>query len=166
MSRAPYRVEHDPARDVEPVPTYVNGVRQPDRTRTKDSWQVVDADGAFCASAPFTDEGRAWCELKAAELAVGDDVLPVRLADGRTIPLPRRMADRVRGVDAYGYVVVAADDITNPDGSEFLYPLTPCCYASGKGSIDSVTGVVCRSCYCDVEDVFGGTTEVVVPVAV
>ena len=32
------------------------------------------------------------------------------------------------------------------------YPLTPCCGASGKGGGD---GVICRSCYRDVDPMFG-----------
>lgn len=34
----------------------------------------------------------------------------------------------------------------------FVYPLTPCCQASGKGGGN---GVVCRACYHDVETYFG-----------
>lgn len=37
-----------------------------------------------------------------------------------------------------------------------LYPLTPCCSASGKGSQD---GVVCRSCYELMPDVLGDAVE-------
>lgn len=40
-------------------------------------------------------------------------------------------------------------------GGRMLYPLTPCCKASGKGG-DSLTGVVCRSCYEEVDGKFGG----------
>lgn len=36
-----------------------------------------------------------------------------------------------------------------------IYPLTPCCRASGKGSVtDSRPGVVCRRCYQSVAPVF------------
>jgi hypothetical protein len=35
------------------------------------------------------------------------------------------------------------------------YPLTPCCDASGKG-MDYEYGVGCRSCYQEVDPVFGG----------
>lgn len=38
---------------------------------------------------------------------------------------------------------------------ETFYLLTPCCKASGKGSIDSATGVVCRRCYREVDPIFG-----------
>ncbi len=34
----------------------------------------------------------------------------------------------------------------------FVYPLTTCCRASGKGGGD---GVICRACYRDVETYFG-----------
>ncbi|WP_218025078.1 hypothetical protein, partial [Nocardia pseudovaccinii] len=34
--------------------------------------------------------------------------------------------------------------------------LTPCCHASGKGSSDSISGVVCRACYRDVHHKHGG----------
>nr|WP_172692649.1 hypothetical protein [Mycolicibacterium sp. CBMA 213] len=39
------------------------------------------------------------------------------------------------------------------DGGIQLYPLTPCCAATGKGS-DS--GIVCRRCYRDVGHEYGG----------
>ena len=37
------------------------------------------------------------------------------------------------------------------------HPLTPCCGASGKGSMtdDGEGCVVCRSCYHEVDDIFG-----------
>lgn len=43
--------------------------------------------------------------------------------------------------------------VANSDG--MIYPLTACCSASGKGSADSPTGVVCRSCYQPVSAVYG-----------
>lgn len=36
-----------------------------------------------------------------------------------------------------------------------VYPLTDCCAASGKGSGDVMSGVVCRSCYREVPPLFG-----------
>lgn len=39
-----------------------------------------------------------------------------------------------------------------------LYPLTPCCGASGKGMMDDATGegfVGCRSCYREVDPKYG-----------
>ncbi|QNL30192.1 hypothetical protein SEA_MARIOKART_65 [Gordonia phage Mariokart] len=35
------------------------------------------------------------------------------------------------------------------------YPLTPCCGATGKGSADASTGVVCRACYREVGIAYG-----------
>lgn len=37
-------------------------------------------------------------------------------------------------------------------GEHFVYPLTPCCQASGKGGGH---GVICRACYHDVHGGFG-----------
>lgn len=52
--------------------------------------------------------------------------------------------------------------IYDPDcGGEYAYSdgvvylLTPCCKASGKGSIGSFSGVVCRKCRRDVSYEFG-----------
>ncbi len=39
--------------------------------------------------------------------------------------------------------------------SGIIYYLTRCCGASGKGSANSTSGVVCRSCYADVGPEFG-----------
>ncbi|RBO79951.1 hypothetical protein [Nocardia puris] len=36
--------------------------------------------------------------------------------------------------------------------------LTLCCHASGKGSADSISGVVCRACYRDLHHKHGGST--------
>lgn len=46
-----------------------------------------------------------------------------------------------------------ASAITIAFGDGIYYPLTPCCAATGKGSVD---GTVCRSCYDLVDDAFGG----------
>ena len=40
------------------------------------------------------------------------------------------------------------------DGTGY-WPLTDCCEATGKGSADSETGVVCRSCYIEYPTEFG-----------
>jgi hypothetical protein len=37
-----------------------------------------------------------------------------------------------------------------------VWPLTPCCLATGKGSDNSDTGVICRACYDDVDTYYGG----------
>lgn len=39
------------------------------------------------------------------------------------------------------------------DGMAFY--TTACCGASGKGSSDSESGVVCRACYHDVDSIYG-----------
>jgi hypothetical protein len=42
-----------------------------------------------------------------------------------------------------------------------IYYLTECCGASGKGSIaDGTPSIVCRNCYCDVDDVFAESWQV------
>lgn len=43
--------------------------------------------------------------------------------------------------------------LTAQDG--IVYYLTDCCGASGKGSVNSPTGVCCRKCYREVDAVFG-----------
>lgn len=35
-----------------------------------------------------------------------------------------------------------------------IYPLTPCCEATGKG-MDTETGVGCRACYEEIDPIFG-----------
>lgn len=41
-------------------------------------------------------------------------------------------------------------------GALYVYPLTPCCHASGKGWMDDDGfGVVCRNCMKWVDDLFG-----------
>ncbi|MFD8249748.1 hypothetical protein [Nocardia sp. NPDC059691] len=63
-----------------------------------------------------------------------------------TLPLPSHFADRINtivGLDAQHCVVV-------DDGSGALVTLTSCCYAYGKGSDNSDSGVVCRACYVEV----------------
>ena len=53
------------------------------------------------------------------------------------------------GLDAEGCVVIRF-------GPDHTAVLTPCCHASGKGSIDSISDVVCRACYRDVHHKHGG----------
>ena len=36
-----------------------------------------------------------------------------------------------------------------------VYPLTDCCEASGKGSANVDSGVVCRACYSEVSSLYG-----------
>lgn len=94
-----------------------------------------------------------------------DDAVELTLTDGRRIRVHPVIADRVRGVDADGDLLIplgeADTPIHHPDGTEYLIPLTPCCHASGKGS-ESSTGVVCRRCYREVDPKYGGPSEVAI----
>lgn len=57
--------------------------------------------------------------------------------------------------DATGLpVAFGADELGMP-----FYP-TPCCGASGKGSTNSETGVVCRACYREVDEIYGMVPDV------
>jgi hypothetical protein len=61
---------------------------------------------------------------------------------------------RYAGVDG---ISIAADH-GDPDfgfHDPIYYPLTRCCHASGKGSENSPTGIVCRACYAPVPAAFG-----------
>jgi hypothetical protein len=50
-------------------------------------------------------------------------------------------------------VTIAVANIGTDESPAYLaYPLTPCCGASGKGGGN---GVICRSCYRDVDPMFG-----------
>jgi len=87
--------------------------------------------------------------IATAELAV------VNLADGTSVEVPSTLLDQFRGItisdEGYMYLVVAADaPMKHEDGSEWLYSLTDCCNASGKGG---EFGLVCRSCYNECEDI-------------
>ncbi|MGY1947630.1 hypothetical protein [Nocardia asiatica] len=55
----------------------------------------------------------------------------------------------ILGLDAEGCVVIRF-------ATHHTAVLTPCCHASGKGSADSISGVVCRACYRDVHHKHGG----------
>ena len=80
------------------------------------------------------------------------------LPDGTSVQLPAHLDALVRGVDADGDLV-AAGDWTKEGEPEFLYLLTPCCQASGKGLSDEATEegyVGCRACYQEVDPKFGG----------
>ena len=87
------------------------------------------------------------------------DAVELTLADGRRIHVRPVIADRVRGIDAEGDLLIPLGEPDNPirhgDGAEYLIPLTPCCQASGKGA-ESGTGVVCRNCYREVDPKHGG----------
>lgn len=87
------------------------------------------------------------------------DTVDIALVDGRHLKVHAVIADRVRGIDADGDLLVPLGDTDHPirheDGTEYLIPLTRCCHASGKGS-ESPTGVVCRRCYRPVDVKYGG----------
>jgi hypothetical protein len=87
------------------------------------------------------------------------DVVDIALVDDRRRQVYTRIAERIRGVDADGDLLVPLGDPARPiyhdDGNEYLIPLTPCCHASGKGA-ESSTGVVCRACYREVDAKYGG----------
>lgn len=74
----------------------------------------------------------------------------VSLVDGQTISVPAELVDDFRGLDQYGNWVAEAPFIG-------LFPLTPCCHASGTGSGE---GVACRNCYAYVDSYFGGSAVV------
>jgi hypothetical protein len=93
------------------------------------------------------------------------DVVDIALADGRHLTVHAVFADRVRGVDSDGDLLVPLGEPAHPihhdDGTEYLIPLTPCCHASGKGA-ESATGVVCRGCYREVDPKFGGPSSLAI----
>jgi hypothetical protein len=70
----------------------------------------------------------------------------LHFADGSSRVVPSRIAHDVVGLDRDG------DLLYSFCGA--YAPLTPCCFADGKGS-DVETGVVCRSCYRVVDFKFG-----------
>jgi hypothetical protein len=75
--------------------------------------------------------------------------------NGDQVFVNAELADAIVGVDYDGDVIAR---------SEFgmLYPLTPCCHASGKGAMDDETYeafVECRSCYSEVDDKYGAVYE-------
>ncbi|WP_053734153.1 hypothetical protein [Nocardia sp. NRRL S-836] len=90
------------------------------------------------------------------------------LEDGRRLRIRSVIADRVRGVDADGDLLIPLAEpgqhIPDDHGDEYLVPLTPCCHAHGKGA-DSATGVVCRNCYREVDPKYGGPGDLSVAVA-
>ncbi|PPJ36452.1 hypothetical protein C5E45_20625 [Nocardia nova] len=65
--------------------------------------------------------------------------------------------DDIVGLDAENCLIVR----TGAGDSTIV--LTPCCRASGKGSLHSATGVVCRSCYADVDHKHG---DINIPIAI
>jgi hypothetical protein len=96
------------------------------------------------------------------------DAVELVLEDGRRLRVRAIIADRVRGVDADGDLLVPLAEpgqhIPGDDGDEYLVPLTACCHAHGKGA-DSTTGVVCRNCYREVDPKYSGPGDLSVAVA-
>lgn len=89
-------------------------------------------------------------EATVDEAVRDDQPVQVWFADGNHYDsLPRGTANQVIGLDAFGFLVAESDGLR--------YALTPCCHVSGKGGGH---GVVCRSCYEDVDDYFGWFAEV------
>lgn len=88
------------------------------------------------------------------------------LEDDTYIEVNQVIANRVRGIDADGDILVV--DTCRPagasDDSAELIPLTPCCQATGKGSATS-TGVACRRCYKEVDFKYGGSGTIAIRVA-
>lgn len=125
--------------------------RAPEHLRgtTVETFEIT-RDGRFAVGGVGT---RAEAEARLAEFVAEIAPTQVRFADGTTVTLPHRTATTVVGLSEEGYVVVADHGIQ--------YGLTPCCHASAKG--DAV-GIVCRSCYHEVDPFLGGPMEVAIPV--
>ncbi len=69
----------------------------------------------------------------------------------RTIPDDLITDDlKIVGMDSEGDLVAESHGM--------LFPLTHCCLASGKGA-ECETGVVCRSCYEEVDPIYGAVYE-------
>jgi hypothetical protein len=85
----------------------------------------------------------------------------VRFADGSRAQVTGPLGDLLAGKDADGDLLVPLLK-DHPDGP--LVPLTPCCYATGKGGTDGAR-IVCRGCFQPVDDKYGSTEVVDVPVA-
>lgn len=69
------------------------------------------------------------------------------------------MSDRIQTLGIWSVtntaIVYDSEAIEAFGGVKIAGPITPCCGASGKGSIDSPTGVVCRACYEVVDSDYG-----------
>ncbi|WP_051047300.1 hypothetical protein [Nocardia asiatica] len=65
------------------------------------------------------------------------------------LPASFDAVEDILGLDAEGCIVIRF-------GTDHTTVLTPCCHASGKGSSDSISGVVCRACYREVHHKHGG----------
>lgn len=87
------------------------------------------------------------------------------LVNGDRVHVASAIADRVRGIDVDGDLLLCDETLQSPDGTEYLVPLTPCCRATGKGVIDSETGIACRRCYRDVHYKYGDRGELAIGLA-
>lgn len=92
----------------------------------------------------------------------------VTLADGQVVSVDHNVIDGFRGLSAEGYQVIFGwEDSTQPNG-EYLVGLTPCCQATATGASDGdgeYGGILCRSCYNEVDPILGMDIEVSIPIA-
>ena len=86
-----------------------------------------------------------------------DTRVELELATGDSISVLAAVADRVRGIDHDGDVIVCDPDMDS------LIPVTPCCNATGKGTVTAASGVCCRRCHTEVGIKFGGPGTIAVP---
>lgn len=64
------------------------------------------------------------------------------------------------------FAPIYGQPLTNAVGTTIVMPkayqpLSPCCDAFPKGSTDSMTGIVCRNCYADLESAFGAPVDAI-----
>uniref|UniRef100_UPI003F494D92 hypothetical protein n=1 Tax=Amycolatopsis sp. CA-096443 TaxID=3239919 RepID=UPI003F494D92 len=88
--------------------------------------------------------------------AAAADTVDLALADGRSVRAPAAFVDQVVGVDADNDLLIPLD------GTDHLVPLTPCCSTSGKSSFEC-SGVICRGCYEEIDNKYGGLGTLAVP---
>lgn len=91
----------------------------------------------------------------------------VAFANGQSIAVPSDTAEFILGLDEHGDLIARTEADIQP---LFFFLLTPCCFASGKGSYSDERDegiVVCRNCYREVSPKFGSAlTERDIVVAV
>lgn len=125
--------------------------------RTERRWYVANIGDGRKVIAGIADREAA--EHALLDREAGELPVEVRFADGSVHVLPFDLSVNVVGLDGQGDVIV------RDPACGFTYLLTRCCYASGKGSYDSMSGVVCRKCYRDVGHIYGMTDpDLAVPV--
>lgn len=81
------------------------------------------------------------------------------LVNDQTVEVPDGIsADKIAGITKDGGHIVLSETFGN---STMSWALTPCCNASGKGLDDGFGGgmVGCRSCYREVDPIFGADLE-------